>query len=114
MITHMAENGCTLNEIQAQSGHKDVSVLLGYIQHTPQRIRKAYDRVFDDNHDYSPEPKVNVPGIDDSEYYKKMAFQRYLKEEISTETLNTMLHAFEDKEKTHSKPHPQNKDLAYM
>jgi len=110
MITHMAENGCTLNEIQAQSGHRSIPTLLGYVQHTPQRIRKAYDRVFDDSDDYAPEPKLKAFNMEYSEYYKKMAFQRYLSGEIDIETLNTILHAFDDKEK----PRPQNKDLAYM
>ena len=112
MITHMAENGCTLNEIQIQSGHKDISVLLGYIQHTPQRIRKAYDKVFDDNklEPLSNTKKVDAPKVEDADYYKKAAFQRYLAKEIDRNMLDTMLQSFEDK----GKPPTCNKDYAYL
>ena len=49
----MAEHGCDISEIKAQSGHKDVKSLIGYIQHTSGRIRDAYDSVFSppENHD---------------------------------------------------------------
>lgn len=107
----MAEDGCTLNEMQTQSGHKSIPVLLGYIQHTPQRIRKAYERVFEGNDELLPEiKKPKSPDIEDVDYYKKLAFQRYLNGEIDTETLNTMLQAFDNGENTKN----HKKDLAYL
>jgi len=42
----MAEGDLSPREIQ--SGHRDIKTLIEYVQHVPSRIRKAYERVFDD------------------------------------------------------------------
>lgn len=95
MITHMAESGCTVNEIQAQSGHRKVSVLLEYVQHSSERIKKAYERVFE-KHDIPVENNVELqPKTENEEYYKKIAFEKYLNGELDLKTLNSMLHAFD-------------------
>jgi len=108
MISHMAENGCTINEIQNQSGHRDIAVLLGYVQHTSKRLRKAYDDVFEKNDEAVPPIKTGVSGREDKEHYKKLAFQRYLAGEIDRDTLNSMLQVFED-----DKPRKISRDVAY-
>lgn len=117
MITHMAEDGCTLNEIKAQSGHKCVPILLGYIQHTHQRIRKAYDNVFENINEPLPESKkIDVPQGEDTNYFKKLAFQRYLLGEIDRRTLDTMLSTFEKDENLERDDAPKRgkKDMAYQ
>jgi len=104
-ITHMAEHGLDLREIQAQSGHKDIKTLIGYIQYASERIRKSYEKVFEKEDFATDEPKP--PEIElDGEYYKKIAFKRYLEGEIDRKTLNAMLESFEesgDKPKIHDK-----------
>lgn len=44
MITHMAEAGLTIPEIQAQSGHKSSDQLMGYVHISPGVARGAYDK----------------------------------------------------------------------
>ena len=110
MITHMAEMGCTPNEIQAQSGHKSVPTLLGYIQHTPQRIRRVYDEVFENNDETLPDTrKIDVPQVEDADYYKKLV-QLYSEGEIDTKTFTTMLQT-SNGEDNHNK---QKRDFAYL
>ncbi len=41
-ITHMAENGATLEEIRRQSRHKDLKTLTGYIQLADQHVKEVY------------------------------------------------------------------------
>ena len=94
-ITHMAEHGLDIKEIQAQSGHKDIKTLMGYIQYASDRIRKSYEKVFERNDDFIPnKPKLHETELDIN-YYKKLAFKRYLDGEIDRETLNTILRTFE-------------------
>ncbi len=42
LATHMAENGCSLEEIRLQTRHTDYKTLRGYIQLSPKHTRKAY------------------------------------------------------------------------
>lgn len=42
LATHMAENGCNMEEIRIQTRHEDFKVLRGYIQMSPKYVRKAY------------------------------------------------------------------------
>jgi len=109
-ITHMAEAGLTPREIQAQSGHQDISTLLGYIQSTPSRIRSAYEKVFEDielsNEDTK---KISQRNLLSEEQYKKMAFQKYLNGDIDRATLDSLLSTFEH---TSDKKN-QQRDLAY-
>jgi len=115
-ITHMAEVGLSISEIQAQSGHLDTKTLIGYIQHTASRIRKGYDRTFndlDDTHIGSPRgnPLVNSGNLG-KERYRKIAFRKYLDGEIDNRTLHSIFTNL-DNEKNQRK---QNKvvDLAYQ
>ena len=41
-ITHMAQNGAMMAEIQKQSRHKDLKTLMGYIQLSDQHIQDVY------------------------------------------------------------------------
>ena len=43
-ITHMAENGCNLEEIRRQSRHADYKTLQGYIQLSEEHVRESYMR----------------------------------------------------------------------
>ncbi len=106
MISHMAQTGLSPREIQAQSGHSDIGTLLGYIQNIPDRIRYAYDKVFEKDELESPELNDTLPNTD--EVYKKKVLRRYLDGEIDRLTMNTMLEILEGKRK------PQTRhDLAY-
>jgi hypothetical protein len=106
----VVEEGLSPREIQIQSGHRDISTLLGYIQHTPSRIRKSYESVFND---IEAEPitsdrkKLSVEKNPD--YYKKLAFEKYLHGEIDTEELNSLLNTLESKKDDKDKP----SDVAY-
>jgi integrase/recombinase XerD len=44
LATHMAENGCSLEEIRRQTRHKGYAVLKGYIQMSPKHLKEAYMR----------------------------------------------------------------------
>jgi len=107
MITHMAEAGLSPREIQAQSGHRDIKVLMEYIQHVPDRIRKAYDEVFSVDTELTVPNKFRVSG--EEQHYKKLAIQRYLDGEIDHETLYMILQGLEEKKK----PKTNVIDLAY-
>ena len=99
MITHMAENGCTLNEIQAQSGHKNISVLVGYIQQASSRIRKAYDDVFANiENDIYAEKRIPEKRRFNNEQYKKLAVKKYLEGEVDEDTLYSILTTLQEKE----------------
>jgi site-specific recombinase XerD len=108
MITHMAEKGCTVREIQAQSGHRKVSILVDYIQHSSDRIRKAYENVFEKN-SIPDKPDIKVPMPEDTKYYKKKAFEKYLNGELDNKSLNDILSTFENKKHQEK----NNKDVAY-
>jgi len=106
----MAEAGLTPREIQAQSGHQDISTLLGYIQSTPSRIRSAYEKVFEDIELSNEDTKmISQRNLLSEEQYKKMAFQKYLNGEIDRATLDSLLSTFEH---TSDKKN-QQRDLAY-
>jgi len=111
MITHMAEEGLSPMEIQAQSGHSDLKTLLGYIQHSPSRIRSAYEKVFGDvstiNQPLERDSTVqsNFPNSDIS--YKQVAIKKYLDGEINAKILETILTGL-DEQKV-----PKNNDPAY-
>ena len=89
------------------SGHHDIKTLLGYIQHTPSRIRKVYDTVFEKEH-ISPIKPV-TPMVEDRDYYKTMAFKKYLSGEINRKTLDTMLKSFEG----HTTSTKASRNIAY-
>ena len=42
LATHMAENGCSLEEIRLQTRHTGFEVLKGYIQMSPKHLKEAY------------------------------------------------------------------------
>lgn len=105
-ITHMAEAGLSPQEIQMQSGHRDIATLVGYIQHDPSRIRKTYERVFEDNkienticdkREHHLKPELT------NEHYKKIATQKYLTGEIDADTLHSILATLEDKKSNQKK-----------
>ena len=113
-ITHMAEAGLSINEIQAQSGHSDTKTIIGYIQHTASRIRNGYDRTFQDLDDTNITPDNNTLPINpDSKRYKKIAITKYLNGEIDTKTLHSILSTL-DKETSDAKNIEKMRDLAYQ
>ncbi len=92
-ITHMAEAGLDISEIQAQTQHKEIKSLVGYIQHSQRRIREQYEKAFENN-------VVDVKPLQlqmDQEYYKQMAIKKYLDKEIDLATLHDMLTTIEQK-----------------
>ena len=90
MITHMAEHpDCTINEIQAQSRHRDLSILLEYVQHTSKRIRNTYDKIFEREESIIPE--IPKPEFEDADHYKKLAFKKYLDGDLDIHSLNNIL-----------------------
>jgi len=95
-ITMLAEAGLSPMEIKAQSGHKDIGTLVGYIQHSPSRIRKSYDRVFGENNHQNIISARNTQMRDTGEY-KKLAIQKYLTGEIDNGTLHSILETLEEK-----------------
>ena len=105
-VTMLAEAGLSPMEIKAQSGHKDIGTLVGYIQHSPNRIRKSYDRVFGENNHQDLNPIIHTQMTDTGEY-KKMAIQKYLTGEIDNNTLHSILATLDEgktKKKTVSDP----------
>jgi len=97
-ITHAIEAGLSPREIQVQSGHKDIGTLMGYVQHTPERIRKSYERAFGDNEPVdNTVPRQNVNPEISNEYWKKIAMQKYLSGEIDVDTLHSILSTIEGK-----------------
>lgn len=93
MISRMAEAGLSPKEIQAQSGHRDIGTLMGYIQHSPERIRSSYERVFEKGVISKPKQDLrreSIPQIS-NEYYKEMAIKKYLNNEIDADTLHSIL-----------------------
>ena len=57
LVTHMAEAGATPTDIQAQSGHKSLDQLMGYIHISPGVARGAYDRAIN-GHALKQEPDL--------------------------------------------------------
>jgi len=108
-ITHMAEAGLSISEIQAQSGHSNTQTLLGYIQHTPSRIRKGYDKTFLDMDDKMVNIETENMFIQKNGRYKKIAIQKYLDGEIDTTALHSILTTL-DKPRNE----PKNIDQAYQ
>ena len=109
-ITHMAEAGLSISEIQAQSGHSNTQTLLGYIQHTPSRIRKGYDRTFQNVTDTNLNTDSTMPSVmSDNESYKKMAIKKYLDGELDNDALHAILRTLDT-----DKPVDKKLDLAYQ
>ena len=82
-ITHMAEANLDIKEIQAQSGHRDIGTLMGYIHHTTERIRRAYEKAFERERieisSYHEERQSITPKIS-NEYYKRIAAENISEE----------------------------------
>ena len=115
MITRMAEAGSSPREIQAQSGHKDLETLIGYIQHTPDRIRESYERVFEKKEIFSSQPEIqkrNIIPQMSNEYYKKMAIKKYLDGEIDIDTFHSILANIENNDNNMKKR--LNIDISYQ
>ncbi|MGC9308881.1 MAG: tyrosine-type recombinase/integrase [Thermoplasmatota archaeon] len=95
-ITHMAEHGYGVKDIQPQSRHRDAKILLGYVQSVSARQRQVYDDVFEEQ---EPEPVCKptqtTPGIPDDDY-EKLIVKKYLDGDIDRKTMNSMLKMFED------------------
>ena len=109
-ITHMIEAGLSISEIQSQTGHSDIQTLVGYIQHTPSRIRKSYNKTFNDIEEPPHEPhklQSSIPLY--NEEYKKIAVQKYLEGEIDARVLHQILDTIESK-----KDGQKTMDLAYQ
>jgi len=71
---------------------------VGYIQHTPSRIRKSYNKTFNDIEEPYHEPHKPASTIPlDNEGYKKIAIQKYLEGEIDTTILHQILDTIENK-----------------
>jgi len=97
-ITHAIEAGLSPREIQAQSGHRDIGTLMGYVQHTPERIRRSYERAFGDSEPAdSVVPKQHINPEMSNEYLKKIVTQKYLLEEIDVNELHSILSMIEEK-----------------
>lgn len=92
-ITHMAEAGLDISEIQAQTHHQEIKSLVGYIQHSQRRIREQYEKAFENNGIEVKPPQLQM----DREYYKQMAIKKYLDKEIDLATLHDMLTTIEQK-----------------
>ena len=84
-------------EIQAQSGHRDIGTLMGYVQHTAERIRQSYNKVFEDepSQETTDIQQPSTPNIS-NDHWKKIAMQKYLVDEIDLHTLKTILDTIED------------------
>ncbi|MDD3493783.1 MAG: tyrosine-type recombinase/integrase [Candidatus Thermoplasmatota archaeon] len=106
MITHMAEAGCTPKEIQAQSGHRDFEVLLGYINHSSPRIRRVYDEVFSNDSDIKP--SITVPDTFDKDFFRSMT-EQYINGIIDKDTYQRVVQAYEVDKRSH---HPT--DIGYV
>lgn len=62
-ITHMAEKGATMPEIQKQSRHRDLDTLQGYIQLADKHSKEVYLRTmpsFESDQTQTPKPDVNL------------------------------------------------------
>jgi len=106
----MAEVGLSISEIQAQSGHSTTQTLIGYIKHTPSRIRKGYDRTFQNLTD----AKLNTDSAThliklDNESYKKVAIKKYLDGQLGNDALHSILRTLDN-----DKPVEKKLDLAYQ
>ncbi len=96
-ITHMAEHGYGVKDIQPQSRHRDAKILLGYVQSVSARQRQVYDDVFEE-HEPEPEckpvqPTANMPDED----YEKLIVKKFLDGDIDRKTMNSLLKMFEDR-----------------
>jgi len=97
-ITHSIEAGLSPKEIQVQSGHHDIGTLMGYVQHTPERIRRSYERAFGDSESVDKiTPRQQIKPEISSGYWKKIAMQKYLSGEIDVDTLHSILSTVEEK-----------------
>jgi len=102
MITHMAENGANVRDIQAQSRHKDIDTLMGYINPTDEHIRNVYLKTLptmENQHiqtDRKPRKTMEVQFTDMQR--KKSLFDKYMLGEIDRETFKKALDFLEQKE----------------
>jgi len=63
LATHMAENGCSLEEIRLQTRHEDFKVLKGYIQMSPKHVREAYMKGIS----LTKQPDIETPKQDNTQ-----------------------------------------------
>ena len=104
-ITHMAEAGLSISEIQAQLGHSNTQTLLGYIQHTPSRFRKSYDKAFRNLAETGIHPEETASSMGpDNESYKKMAIKKYLDDELDSDALHSILKTLDNDKPEDKKP----------
>ena len=70
---------------------------MGYVQHTPERVRKSYNKVFEyaTSQETSNRQQPTTPDVS-NDHWKKIATQKYLSGEIDLETLKTILNTIED------------------
>lgn len=109
MITHMAENGASIKDIQAQSRHKDIDTLIGYINSTDEHIRNVYLRTLPaiGEHIVKSERKTVDVQFTDMQR-KKSLFDKYITGEIDTETFKKALDLLDEK-----KQKEKNLSIAY-
>jgi hypothetical protein len=111
---HIQQIGSTvtihISERQAQSGHSNTQTLLGYIQHTLSRIRKGYDKTFQNVTDANLITGNAVSSVKlDNESYKKVAIKKYLDGELDNNALHAILKTLD------ADKHVEKKlDLAYQ
>lgn len=111
-ITHMSEM-MSLKEIQGISGHKCTNVLLGYINPTTERIQKAYMSVFSEPAQaiQTMQPIIEKPQSDTGAM-KKAITEKFLRNEIDLQTMNSMLSMYEPQKPII--PDKQKIDVAYL
>lgn len=103
MITHMAENGASVKDIQAQSRHKDIETLVGYISPTDEHVRNVYLRTLPSiDQERSKERQFNTPLTPHltDELRKKSLFDKYIAGEIDKDTFVRALDLLELKKKS--------------
>jgi len=105
MITEMAEHGCSLKEIQPQSGHRNVGTLLGYMQHRSSRIRQTYDAVFE-REKVADTPK-DIEDVNE-DHLKKQIVRKYLDGELTEDMMSSLL------KKLGNNTDSGNSDIAYI
>jgi integrase/recombinase XerD len=102
-ITHMAEKGATMPEIQKQSRHRDLDTLQGYIQLADKHSKEVYMRTmpsFAPEQTVIPKPETNM---------KETLLRKLLDGEISDIAFNNAMKLMEA-EKT---PHLDNTGYHY-
>ena len=73
---------------------------MGYVQHTPERVRKSYNKVFESAPSQETSNRQQpVPPEVSNDHWKNIATQKYLADEIDLDTLKTILTTIEDDDK---------------